>query len=122
MQKTTYEYKVNGIHAEWIKMGNSPTVYLDNYRKGKYDLQIRAITGKGSMNIITKKFVVIVDEYFYKTPLFYGVLFLTFFLLVFLYLLLYIKRNKKIVEIRQLIAQDLHDEIGSYLTGMNMNI
>ena len=122
LQKTTYEYKVNGIHAEWIKMGNIPTVHLDNYKKGKYDLQIRAITGQGSSNIITKNFVVIVDEYFYKTPLFYAVLFLTFLLLIFLYFLLYIKRNKKIVEIRQHIAQDLHDEIGSYITGINMNI
>ena len=122
LQKTTYEYKVNGIHAEWIKMGNSPTIYLDNFRKGKYNLHIRAITGQGSMNIITKNIVVIVDEYFYKTPLFYAVLFFTFLLLVFLCFLLYIKRNKKIVEIRQHIAQDLHDEIGSYITGINMNI
>lgn len=122
MQKTIYEYKVVGIHPEWIRMGNSPIIYLDNYKKGKYDLQIRAITGQGSRNIITKSISVVVDEYFYKTSWFYVVIFISFFVMILLYLFLYIRRNKNITAVRQHIAQDLHDEVGGYLTGINMNI
>lgn len=122
MQKTLYEYKVVGIHPEWIRMGNSPIVYLDNYKKGKYNLQIRAITGQGSKNIVTKSISFVVDEYFYETSWFYVVIFISFFVLILLYLLLYNRRNKNITAIRQHIAQDLHDEVGAYLTGINMNI
>ena len=121
-QKTSYEYKIEGIHSDWIRLGNVPIVSLDNYSKGKYPLQIRAITGEGSKNIITKSLLVVVDEYFYKTNLFYGLVFLLFFLLTLFYLLLFIKRNRKIAEVRRLIAQDLHDEVGAYLTGISMNI
>jgi hypothetical protein len=103
-------------------MGNIPIVSLDNYSKGKYPLQIRAITGEGSKNIITKSLLVVVDEYFYKTNLFYGLVFMLFFLLTVFYLLLFIRRNRKIAEVRRLIAQDLHDEVGAYLTGISMNI
>lgn len=122
LKKTEYAYKTKGIHAEWIKLGNTPVINLDNYKKGTYTLQVRAITGLGSMNIITKEMTVVVDEYFYKTFWFYITIVSSFFLLAFLYVLTYARRNKKIIEIRQHIAQDLHDEIGSYLTGINMNI
>jgi signal transduction histidine kinase len=66
--------------------------------------------------------LVVVDEYFYKTNLFYGLVFMLFFLLTVFYLLLFIRRNRKIAEVRRLIAQDLHDEVGAYLTGISMNI
>ena len=122
LQKTEYEYKVDGVHGDWIKLGNSPIVSLDNYSQGEYHLQVRAITGQGSSNIITKQILVIVNEYFYKTNLFYGLVFTMFLSMCMLYLVLFIRRNKKINAVRKLIAQDLHDEVGSYLTGISMNI
>jgi signal transduction histidine kinase len=119
---TLYEYKIEGIHADWISLGRVPILHIDNFKPGKYILSIRAITGSGSRHIKTKAYRLVVEEYFYETNTFYAIIFLVFSVLVYLYFQSILKRNRKINEIRSLIAQDLHDEVGGYLTGINMNL
>jgi ligand-binding sensor domain-containing protein len=119
---TLYEYKIEGVHADWISLGRVPILHIDNFKPGKYILSIRAITGSGSRHIITKAYALVVEEYFYETKTFYTILFLVFSVLVYLYFQSILKRNRKINEIRSLIAQDLHDEVGGYLTGITLNL
>jgi ligand-binding sensor domain-containing protein len=119
---TLYEYKIEGVHADWISLGRLPVLHIDNFKPGKYILSIRAITGSGSRHIITKSYRLVVEEYFYKTETFYAIIFLVFSVLVYLYFQSILKRNRKINEIRSLIAQDLHDEVGGYLTGITLNL
>ena len=121
-RNTQYEYKIEGIHPEWISIGNLPELHIDNFRPGKYKLLVRAITGSGSRSIITNSYTLIVEQYFYNSTWFYVVTLSVILLLTVLYFMTIIKRNKNIMKIRQHIAQDLHDEIGGYLTGINMNL
>lgn len=121
-RNTQYEYKIEDIHTDWISLGNTPVLHIDNFKPGKYNLIIRAITGSGSRYIITKTYPIVVEEYFYNTNWFFITMYSVILLLIVLYLFTIIQRNKKIIEIRQLIAQDLHDEVGGYLTGISMNL
>lgn len=122
LQSTVYEYKIKGVHNNWISMGNSPILHLDNFKPGKYSIQIRAITGMGSKDILTKTLPLIVEEYFYRSNWFIVLTSLVFMLSIMAYFSLLIRRDRKIVQIRKQIAEDLHDEVGSYLTGISMNI
>ena len=121
-RNTQYEYKIEGIHSEWISLGNSPVLHIDNFKPGRYILSIRAITGSGSQHNIYQAYRLVVEEYFYKTYLFYLGVFMLICLLIFLYFNSLLKRNRKINDIRSHIAQDLHDEVGGYLTGITMNL
>ncbi len=121
-KNTLYEYKIEGIHSEWISLGNNPVLHIDNFKPGSYILSIRAITGSGSKHIIYQAYKLVVEEYFYKTGIFYSAVIMVISLLIYLYFNSLIKRNRKINDIRSHIAQDLHDEVGGYLTGITMNL
>lgn len=121
-QKSNYDYKIEGVHNDWINIGPSPILHIDNFKSGKYIIHIRARTGIGSEQIITKSMPLIVEEYFYNSNEFFILIFIIFITFLILYFSLLIRRNQKIIQIRQQIAQDLHDEVGSYLTGISMSI
>lgn len=117
-----YEYKIEGIHGDWVSMGNIPILHLDNIKTGKYTLKVRMISGYGSKGILQASFPLVVQQYFYTAPWFYLLMLLTVLLLVIGYIRLLLAREKRMREVRRDISQDLHDEIGSYLTGISMNM
>ncbi|MFZ9660503.1 MAG: ligand-binding sensor domain-containing protein [Chitinophagaceae bacterium] len=116
-----YEYKISGIHYDWITVGENPVLHIDNFQKGKYNLYFRAITGLGSQEIITATVPLVVSQYFYYETWFYVLLVSLILVFVILYLFGSLQKDRRLSEIRQGIAQDLHDEIGSYLTAISMN-
>ncbi len=117
-----YEYKVEGIHANWVSMGSTPVLHLDNVKTGEYILRVRMISGYGSEGIVEASFPLVVQQYFYTTPWFYIIMIGALFALIIGYIRLLLAREKRMRDIRRDISQDLHDEIGSYLTGISMNI
>ena len=120
--KPIYEYRIEGVHPDWLGMGSTPVLYLDNARAGRYTLRVRFISGSGSMDISERSFPIVVEQYFYTRPWFYALLFLLFLALVLMYIRSNLVREKKLRELRMELAQDLHDEIGGYLTGISMNV
>ena len=121
-ENSIYQYRIDDIHQNWVNMGSSPILHLDNAKTGKYDLKVRIISGNGSIDIIEQTYPVEVEEYFYRTPLFYGLLTGTLLGVIILYIRSIRGREKKLLELRVELAQDLHDEIGGYLTGITMNM
>lgn len=117
-----YEFKVEGIHSNWVSMGNTPVLHLDNVKTGEYILKVRMISGYGSEGILEASFPLVVQQYFYTTPWFYIIMIGALFALIIGYIRLLLAREKRMRDIRRDISQDLHDEIGSYLTGISMNI
>ena len=102
-------------------MGQDPTIVIDNFRKGAYVLEVRCITGLGSREIVSMELPLIVEEYFFRETWFYVVM-ITLLLSVFI-LFLYgqLQKKKRIEEVRNELSQNLHDEMGTYLTTIGMN-
>jgi ligand-binding sensor domain-containing protein len=121
-ENSMYQYRIDGIHQNWVNMGSSPILHLDNAKTGKYDLKVRIISGNGSIDIMEQTYPVEVEQYFYRTPLFYGLIIGTLLGVIMLYIRSIRGRERKLLELRMELAQDLHDEIGGYLTGITMNM
>jgi hypothetical protein len=119
--KPVYEYKIDGIHHNWISMGTEPVLHLDNLKTGTYRLNVRVINGGGSGSFPEKSFPLTVEQYFYTTALFYGFVITAFVLICAAYIWVILKRENKFKQLRRNITEDLHDEIGGYLTGISMN-
>jgi hypothetical protein len=121
-ENSTYEYRIEGIHPNWLSMGSNPILYLDNARAGSYDLLVRFISGSGSMDIRERRFHILVENHFYTRPWFYALLFGLLLGLLLLYIRSNIVRQRNLRDLRMELAQDLHDEIGGYITGITMNV
>ena len=118
---TIFEYRIQGIHQDWIRMGQDPTIVIDNFRKGEYVLEIRCITGLGSREIVTMELPLIVEEYFFRETWFYVVMITLLLSVLILFLYSQLQKKKRIEELRHELSQNLHDEMGTYLTTIGMN-
>jgi sugar lactone lactonase YvrE len=121
-EQSIYEYRIDGVHERWMKMGPSPTLHIDNARSGKYKLHVRFISGTGSDEIIEQSFPLVVEQYFYTRPAFYTAIIGTMLIFIILYVRAILVRDRRLMEVRQELAADLHDEVGGYLTGLLMKI
>jgi hypothetical protein len=121
-EQASFEYKIDGIHERWMKMGPTPILHIDNVRSGRYTLHVRFITGVGSEEILERQFPLLVEQYFYTKPAFYVGIISTLLIFITLYIRTIMLRDRRLLEVRQELAADLHDEVGGYLAGMLMKI
>jgi len=121
-EQSIYEYKIDGIHQDWMRMGPTPVIHIDNVRSGRYILRVRFITGSGSESITERSFPLVVEQYFYTRPAFYVAIIGALLIFIVLYVRGTMIRDRRLLEVRQELAADLHDEIGGYLTGLYMQI
>lgn len=116
-----FEYRIKGVHKDWIRMGQDPTIVIDNFRKGTYVLEVRCITGLGSREIVSMELPLIVEEYFFRETWFYVVMITLLLSVLILFLYSQLQEKKRIEEVRDELSQNLHDEMGTYLTTIGMN-
>jgi hypothetical protein len=121
-EQSLFEYKIDGIHERWMKMGPTPILHIDNVRSGKYILRVRFINGVGSDEILETQFPLVVEQYFFTRPVFYVSIISTLLIFIILYVRTILERDRRLLEVRRELAEDLHDEVGGYLTGMLMKI
>jgi ligand-binding sensor domain-containing protein/two-component sensor histidine kinase len=116
-----FEYRIRGVHQAWIRMGQDPTIVIDNFKKGEYVLEVRCITGLGSQEIAMMELPLIVEEYFFRETWFYVLMITLLLSALILFMYGQLQKKKRIEEVRQELSQNLHDEMGTYLTTIGMN-
>ena len=115
-----YEYMLEGIDRNWISSGKQNVASYSNLKSGKYTFKVRAGNWKGSPLSKYSAVVIAIAPPFWLTW--------WFFLIVvsFLALIIYGIYSYRIREIyrqqlvRNQIAQDLHDNIGSTLSSISV--
>ena len=119
----TFYYKLvpNGVfekeERDWIKNGNDRTIKFDYLESGNYTLFVKGINPKG----VSSEVMVLdiqVHEYFYKTWWFILLVFLVFALGIFSFLKYRFNQALNIQKLRTQLSSDLHDDVGSVLSGV----
>jgi signal transduction histidine kinase/ligand-binding sensor domain-containing protein len=116
----TYSYRLNGYHEDWIQIGNNTRIYLSKIPPGEYQLEIKAANREGQWSKQQIHLNIRILSPFWKTGWFYALIAL--FLLVVLYLIyrFRIAQINKLLKMRNKIAGDLHDDIGSSLSSIKL--
>ncbi len=114
-----YAYKMEGIDKDWIVSQNDFVTY-HNLIPGERRFLIKASNAEGTWNEDGTWMDVILAPPFYNTWWFIALLVLVFFGGVYVVYYNRISRLKEKYRIRSTIARDLHDEIGSTLTSINI--
>jgi len=114
-----YEYMLKGWDKDWIFSADRHVVYYSNIPPGKYTFLVRSAK-PGHDSALATSLPVKITPLWYQTILFKITLLLLF--LSVLYTFYYYRRlhTKKLEQMRTTISSNLHDEIGSTLSSINI--
>ncbi len=122
--KTFYSYKMEGFDSDWSLPSVDNMLKYTNLKPGDYELYIRAGDDPEFLNSIERKLRVEVKEAWYKTSWFYLICILG--LVAGVFSLMRYRYERKLQErlaiekLRTKISSDLHDDVGTILTGISM--
>jgi signal transduction histidine kinase len=116
-----YSYILEGHDKEWINLGNQSFIRMVDVPPGKYKLRIKALGSDGMWNEKELNISIIAAQIFYRSWWFIGLGILLVSGSAFAFYTYRIRQYRKMLDMRTRIASDLHDEVGSHLTGIALS-
>lgn len=115
-----YFYRLSGIDKDWVAAGDRRSVTYANLAPGEYIFNVKVVNADGVQAKNITSLDIIIHSPWYKT---WWAFLLWFLLASFIVYSIYNyrKRNREALSaIRQKIASDLHDDIGSTLNSISV--
>ena len=117
--ENTYTWKLEGLEKDWNVSKNNIATY-NHLVPGKYTLLVKAANSNGDWKTVPIKLYIKITPPFYATWWFKLLVFLLISGIIWWLVQMRIKRIKDKFALRNSIASDLHDEIGSTLTSISI--
>ncbi len=114
-----YYYRLAEISNEWINIGSKNSVTLIGVSPGKYNLEVK-VKATTNQEVLFQSFALFFLPKWYQTLLFKIIVVLFVTALLFILYNFRIRQLKKVLAVRRKISQNLHDDIGSTLSAINM--
>lgn len=123
-KKVYYSYRVKGLSESWAEYKPENKISLYGLQPGKYLLEVKASTGLNDVNASYFSLPIVMKQVWYKRP-WVILLFTSMAIVLMITYLRYrfnqkIKRQKTLADLRTKISSDLHDDVGSILSGLAM--
>lgn len=118
--KLFYEYKLDGMDKEWITQSELAAVKYNYLPHGKYTFFVRARNAMGQYSAATTLLDIYIVPPFWKTIWFYCLIALATASLLFYLHRLRLQKLLHIEKVRSRLARDLHDDMGSTLSTINI--
>ncbi len=118
--KLTYYYKMEGLDDEWIKADRSLSVNYSQIPPGKYIFKVYCENLEGLRSINITQMNIYIKPPFWRTKWFTCVCLFIIALIIYVVHSLRVKRLLAVEKIRTNVARDLHDDMGSTLSTINI--
>jgi signal transduction histidine kinase len=111
---------LEGFHDDWVNAGNNRILTFTNVPGGDYVLRLKASESGATMGDEYSSLSVHIDTVYFKT-IWFRTLMAVVALTIIYAIYMFRQRQKRAIEmLRQKIAADLHDDIGSTLSSIRL--
>ncbi|HOZ85476.1 MAG TPA: two-component regulator propeller domain-containing protein [Niabella sp.] len=118
--KITYEYKLEGLDDKWIVVTDLLPVKYNYLPPGEYKFMVRARNEAGQYSSKNTSLVLSITPPFWKSTWFYFLIILSLTGILFFIHRLRLQRLLHVEKVRSRLARDLHDDMGSTLSTINI--
>jgi signal transduction histidine kinase/streptogramin lyase len=115
-----YAYKLEGFDEQWIYCGHKQSATYTNLNGGTYTFIVKAANNDGIWNEAGTYATLIVHPPYWRTWWFFTLLVLVALTILYLAYRIRVRQLMQLQNIRLRISRDLHDDIGSTLSSINM--
>jgi two-component sensor histidine kinase len=115
-----YAYRLEGFDDHWINAGNKQSATFTNLDGGTYTFHVKAANNDNVWNEEGAKVMITVQSPYWETWWFYLLCALAISGLLYSAYRFRIKQLLRLQQMRLRISRDLHDDIGSTLSSINM--
>jgi len=115
-----YIYKLVGLYEEWISNGTNNVISFTGLPPGEYKLSVLSKNGEGIMSQNASLLNFTISRPFYRTWLFYTLLLLIISGVAYAFYRNRVRQLMAIIKVRNKIARDLHDDVGSTLGSISI--
>lgn len=119
-EQSKYYVWLEGLEDDWSYIGHQPVIRYHKLPAGKYTLHIKGSDSKGNWSSGELTIPIMVRPIFFKTWWFITTFILLLGVLVYAFVHYRLQRLLEMERMRTRIAGDLHDEVGSMLSGLAM--
>lgn len=119
-EKHKYYTMLEGYENQWQFNGTSPFVRYNKLPAGKYVLHVRGTDSSGNTSSTEIALPIKIGQVYYRTWWFIGLCTLPIIGAVYFLFTVRLQRALALERLRTQISSNLHDEIGSLLSGLSM--
>lgn len=114
-----YRYKLVGLYNDWVDNGKKNEATFTNIEPGTYTFMVSGQNGDGVWSN-PAQIELIIEPAWWQTWWFNTILFIIFSSLLYMFFQYRVSKAVELEKLRNRIAQDLHDEIGSTLSSVSI--
>lgn len=118
--KNLYQYKLEGFDENWIQSGTAHTATYTNLDPGTYTFRVKGSNSDGIWNEKGTSVQLVILPPWYMTWWLRTLLSITIIALVYIFYRYRLQQALRLQAVRNRIASDLHDEIGSNLSNISI--
>ncbi len=115
-----YYYKLEGVNKDWIKADRDLAAKYTTLPPGQYTFEVKCVNLQGSESDNITSLNLSIQPYFYQTWWFFILIIAAVSWLTYIFYRQRINKLLAVERIRSKVARDLHDDVGSTLSTINI--
>jgi ligand-binding sensor domain-containing protein/two-component sensor histidine kinase len=119
-KKIRYAYKLENFDQEWVNIGNNREAFYTNLDPGSYVFKVKASNTNGYWSDEETKMTIIISPPYWSTWWFITLVIILIAALAYGVHRYRLRQTLHLERLRNKIASDLHDEVGSSLTRISI--